>query len=316
MLENTRNRRPIPVAERRRWLERNEGGTTLSALALETGRNIRTIKSHVQRAIDEREHALARTSLYRDALTNHNADLLKALHTMRENLKIPPDEQATVRPRFRDSLGAYFYGGFFQFRTHEVIEAIDGPALDSAMDDPQRLLDLAREHLGRDKKLWSGIDRWRRAQEEYVAELSILGDQVAAKAAKELGMSLVSLEGGAKRVEEGIHEDFISSVCHLGIKMAREDATESAEEPQIVDGQLRYRGSAIVTSPSPSKLQAAQALFGNLSEVVARNERVFKIVGLRDQLVRRAPVLQRMIGDIILGGIVTGRCSVCQRLGS
>ena len=304
-----RNRKHISIDERRLWLEQHEAGKSQSAIASGTGRNIRTIQTHIQRAIDDREHSLARTDLYRGAITKHNADLLGALGTMRGLMTVPRDQQATVRPGFRDSLGVHFYGGFPHFRSHEIIEGMDPPAPEWATDDQVRLRELARMHLKRDKKLWSGVDRWQDALREYVDECASLGDQVGATATSRLGMGLVSLGGGIRGVKEGVHEGFISSVCHLAIEVG-----DSAEEPKIVDGRLHFGGSAVVTSQSPETVNDALALFKKLTADLEGNERVTSIVNLKSQLIRDAPVLQRIIGDILLGGVVVGKCSVCQRL--
>jgi hypothetical protein len=123
-------------------------------------------------------------------------------------------------------------------------------------------------------------------------------------------MGLVSLEGGIRGVKQGVHEGFISSVCHLSI-----EADGTAEEPKIVDGRLHYGGSAVVTSQSPETVKDAQALFKELVAELEGDERVTRIVNLKGKLGRDAPALQRLIGDILLGGVVVGKCSVCQRLG-
>ena len=305
-----RNRKRISIDDERRWLEQYEAGTSQSALASKTGRNIRTIQKHIQRAFDDREHSMARTDLYRSAITKHNSDLLGALGTMRGLLTVPRDQQATVRPGFRDSLGVRFYGGFVHYRSHEIIEGQSPSVPEWATDDQLRLRELARMHLKRDKKLWSGIDAWQQSLREYVLTCANLGEHVGETATSRLEIGLTPLEGGIRGVKEGIHEGFISSVCHLSI-----EGRGSAEEPKIVDGRLHYGGSAVITSQSPETLKDAQALFKDLVGELKGDERIIKIVALKTQLDREAPLLQRFIGDILLGGVVVGRCSVCQRLG-
>ena len=122
-----RSRRRVFPDERRLWLEKHESGTSLSALANQTGRNMRTIKKHLQQASDERERVLARTDLYRQAITKHNADLLTALGSVRESLWVPHDEHITVLPYFRDNLASSLPRGDLGFSRGRFSSAAEWP---------------------------------------------------------------------------------------------------------------------------------------------------------------------------------------------
>ena len=121
-------------------------------------------------------------------------------------------------------------------------------------------LELAQEHLKRDRELWTGLDKWQQALKEYAEECYRLGERAGLMASDRLNMDFTSQHGAAGGVEEGIHEGFISWTCRLGIMTARGEAAD-AGELKVVDQRLRYGGGTVATSSSLEKLESSQSLF-------------------------------------------------------
>ena len=305
-----RNRKRIFPDERRRWLDKYEGGKSQSALAKETGRNIRTITTHVQRASDERERAMARTDLYRQAFTKHNKDLLAALEGARQSLVVPHAELLTVLVHFPWDK-AYMLPAGLEFQ-----DGVLSLASVRSDEDQIRILELAREHLRRDKELWNGLDEWWSMLKEYADECFELGRRVGAKASEKLAVELTSREGSATGLEEGLHEGFVSWPCRLSIEAASGKVTnDHIDKLQLTDSQLRYGGDTIATLSSPEKRDAARAYFLELITTLPQDPSVRKVARLKRQLDSDARRLRRLIGDALLMGFVPGRCSVCKRVG-
>lgn len=305
-----RNRSRIYPDERRRWLEQYEGGKSLSALAKGTGRNIRTITTHVQRASEDRERAMARTDLYRQAVTKHNGDLLTALAGVRDSLVAPRPELLTLFAHFLWNKGAML---------PPVLEFRDDAfrvALVRGDEDQARLLELARDHLRRDRDLWNGLDEWQRVLKKYADGCLELGRRVGTEASEKLDVELTPRERGATGAEEGLHEGFVSWPCRLSIETMLGDVIgDQVDELKVTDSQLRYGGDVIATLSSPEKLSAARQYFPELIGKLPQDQGVRKIAEMRRQLVDRAQGLRRIIGDVLLIGLVPGRCSVCKRVG-
>ena len=282
----------------------------MSALANGTGRNIRTINTHIQRASDERERAMARTELYRQAVTKHNTDLLKVLEGVRESLVVPHAELLTVLVHFPWDKAAMLPA---------VLEFRDGGLsvnLVRGDEDQIRLLELAREHLRRDKELWKGLDGWQSLLREYADGCIELGRRVGTDASERLGVELTSTGGSARGLEEGIHEGFVSWPCRLSVEAAPEEITgDHIDKLKATEGQLRYEGDAIATLSSLEKRDAARAYFLELITTLPRDLSIPKIAGQKRRLGSDAQRLRRLIGDVLLMGLVPGRCSVCKRVG-
>ena len=311
MEKKTRSRRRVYADERRGWLDNHESGVSLSALAKRTGRNFRTIQKQVQQAAEERERSSARTELYRQAVTQHNDDLLGALTGLRESLWAPHDESLTVVAHFGPRASSAVTNGYLIFN--------DGgfrvPTLDSN-EDAGRLVELAEEHLSRDKDLWKGIDEWRRKLKVYADECLALGQRAGDEVIARSGLTVAFTEDSARGVQEGVHEGFISWACRLAIETASGDRSPSDSlDLRTSDNHLRYGGTTLVTSSSPDELEAANDVFSDLVSTLGTDATVRKIVRLKRQLDEEAQKLKRLIGDILLLGLVPGRCSVCNRLG-
>ena len=281
----------------------------MSALANETGRNFRTITNHVQRASDERERATARTDLYRQAVTKHNTDLLNALEGVRESLVVPHAEMLTVLAHFPWNKAAMLPA---------VLEFGDGDLRVTLVrgEDQIRLLELAREHLRRDKELWKGLDEWQSLLMEYADECFELGRRVGAEASENLGVALTSSEGSTRGLEEGLHERFVSWPCRLSIEAAPEETTgDHIDKLKVTESQLHYGGDTLATLSSREKRDAARAYFLDSISTLPQEPSITKIAGQKRRLDSDAQRLRRLIGDVLLMGLVPGRCSVCKRVG-
>ncbi len=195
-----KNRKPgtkkVYADERRGWLEDYEGGKSLPILAKETRRNIRTIKKQIEAARDERERALARTDLYRQALIHHNEDLLSTLRAVRDSLVVPPEDRFTTLAHYGEGSGAT--------SGKPLVRVVDGEAHAALVEgeEAERLLALAREHMQRDRETWSKLDEWRKKLEDYAGLCYTLGQQVGEHAVRETGLSFIRVEQG---VADGIH---------------------------------------------------------------------------------------------------------------
>ena len=306
----TRNRRRIYPDERRRWLEKYQGGKSLSALAKETGRNIRTVKAHVQRASDERERAMARTDLYRQAVTKHNGDLLTTLAGVRDSLVVPKVELLTVLAHFPWNKTAML---------PSVLEFQDGAfrvTLVHGDGDQARLLELAREHLRRDKELWKGLDGWLAVLKEYADMCIELGRRVGSEASEKLAVALTLRESVTTGPEDGLHEGFVSWPCRLWIDATPGNSIgDQIDRLRVSESQLRYGGDHIATLSSPEKLNAANEYFLKLVTTLPQDQGVIRIREQKKRLESDVRRLRRLIGDVLLIGLVSGRCSVCRRVG-
>lgn len=307
-MRGRRGRKKVYPEERRRWLERYEAGQgSIPQLAKETGRNIRTIKKQLQLAMEEREKALARTELYRKGLIEHNDTLLRVLRQVRDSLRIPLDERLSPLATWGRSPGFSYESLSIQFQEGEAQVSLVGRE-----EDDMRLLELAREHLSGEKGLWRELDRWTEKVADYARSCYQLGKQMGERVAQETGLQPVPMVG----TEEGFHEGYITWLVRRALEKARgTDRIRDGELLKTRGSQMDYGDTTIATSPSPEKLEQAREVFLKLLEEMKHHREVMHILRVRKELEEALPGLKRQLGDILLLGVVPGRCSVCRKLG-
>lgn len=293
--------------ERRDILESYERGSSMPALAKSTGRNIRTIKSQLQMAGDEREMALARTAMYREALQQHNQGMIAALRLLKGSLGIPNDEFITPIPRFPEAASTAL--AVMRIRFSDGEPELE-PLGDS--DEDARLLDLAREHLRREKGLWNGLDDWNQKVIEYAQACYGLGVFTGDAVVERSHFEFVSGNTG----QDGIHQSFISWSCRRGIEIAMDELPiDDNALLKLAHSQVHYGGSTIASISKPDEQEEARDLFLGLIDELSKSQLTLQIVDLRKELEDILPGLTRFVGDVLLLGLIPGRCSVCQKLG-
>ena len=79
----------IASGERRNWLELSEQGTSVNKVAKESGRDVRTVRAHIEKARLERNFELAQRDQLRDALHGHQQDMLGLLQNLKGSINVP-----------------------------------------------------------------------------------------------------------------------------------------------------------------------------------------------------------------------------------
>lgn len=294
--------------QRREWLDRYESGTSIPQIATSARRETRTITKHLAIAADERERAIARTQLYKDAIVEHNNRLIARLTEVRDSFTIPPNERFTSQAHFPQA-------ATITVEKLVISDIGEDPQIRFGLDydpDAERLLELVREHLKSEKSLWKALDRWIATLKSYVKACYELGRTAGEHIINEHKLNLVPQD----KQSEGVHERFLEWVCRLAI----EGKGKTPEEKKLLPlnkrgGQLYYGDSAMASSSSPGTLKKAREVFlstlDSLQQDVDRDE----IRRLNKDLDALGDKLKREVGDVLLLGVVTGRCAVCGKLG-
>ena len=115
----------IPPALRQAWLGSYEQGKRIDVIAREEGRSTQTVKLHIDRASQDREHQQVRQALLREAYQGHQNDLMDVL------------QETGKRAEVSDPQGLWPYPG----RRNQM------------------LLEALRSHIPR-RPLWKAWSRW------------------------------------------------------------------------------------------------------------------------------------------------------------
>ena len=115
---------------------------------------------------------------------------------------------------------------------------------------------------------------------------------------------------------EGFRNGYISWLCRTGIDIASGETPNYEPSELTIDGQeLRFPGTTVARSSSETILSQLRSEFHRTLEADEFKAMASEISRLKGSLEGRIADLKRDLTDLLLIGAVTGRCSVCQRLG-
>ena len=79
----------ISSGERRNWLELSEKGDPIIGIAEDSGRDVRSVRAHIDKARLERNFEYAQRDQLRDALQGHQQDMLRLLRDLKGSINVP-----------------------------------------------------------------------------------------------------------------------------------------------------------------------------------------------------------------------------------
>ena len=300
--------RTITKAERTKWLDDYHAGMSMENLAKRDGRDSRTVKKWIEFTVDERDRERARTERYGDALRKHDESLLTSLRGLRAGLSVANHESITPSAHFPTSSRIDRNRITFE---PDVSEFKPSP---SNLDrDTRRMRQMLRQHLATEAKLWRDYDRWIERHDRFVWSCYVLGQTVGDQIKDRTGLDPHT--GGSEL--NGFTEDFISWVCRLAIEAARDRTMASPESPTVTDGrQLVWSGAWLAASALSEELEAGKRAFMDLATELSTSEVVKSIAGELDALNATRESVEDPLADLLLLGVVGGRCDLCRRIGS
>lgn len=268
--------RKISIREKREWLEMYEQGKTEAQISKELRRDQRTIAKGIEEAGKERQLINAETEMLRNALFDHQDQLKVILRNIQSMLVMPP-HNLELREEEGSDVPATIH------IPKARIEPASGDQMSLIINDEDKLeWEMLQEHLKQDK-LWALLKQWRKAMEEYTQALWIFRKQV----------KYFLDEAGKTQDEEQTQYPIpeVSFMSEVAIKRILDIPDKTDLEPSYGD-----KAVSILTK-LPDIFEA--------TKVKITHEALDKIT----------KSTKRGVDEILLLGMVTGKCRVCRRLG-
>lgn len=294
----------ITPAQRQEWLEQYEQGATVITLAKRENKDVRTVKAQLQRAADERELIVARRDLIRDTLKDHNEDLKAAALRIQGALQVMHDERITPLSSFPSANGVDRLALLFD------VTATQFRQIDQRSDSRSIKFEaLLREHLRSERSLWQGIDKWNARHGKYQWALYQLGDEIAQQIGANTGLEPVE----SSRNADGFTEHFVSWAVRLAIESWRNDRAKPKIELPTGRGSLVFGGSTLARSESIEKLELGKQKFIDQVDTMRRSREVRLIAEEQAWLEWQTDKLRDKLENLLLFGLIPGKCSACRR---
>jgi len=227
----------IPIEEKRDWLRQHDGGKSIATIAENTGRDKRTIEKGIEQARYERTVRTAKEEIVKEALLNHQQQLLKGVDSVVSALQLPLDTLNIELPIQLTEASITF------------------------QPDKGLVLDLHIENTVRGEMLWEHLKRsramralrsWKKAMLEYIKSLRDLEQRIKWLLQDETKLPI------AKDTNEGAKTGYISAKAidelFYPVILRRTIGVEDNTNPEkriacLPDGDIRHGSTVIAFAP-------------------------------------------------------------------
>lgn len=285
----------INIQVKRNWLKRFEEGETEAQIAREERRDPRTIAKGIEEAAKAVRLASAEAEMLRSALFRHQDQLIGVLKGI-STMLVPPPQHLELREEKDGLLAPISLSG-------ALLKHISEGQMTLKIHDEDKLeWGLLQEHLKKDK-LWEALRKWRKALIDYAQALWQFKQEVKAQLEKGTGLKFRKQQNDEKP------EYLLPETADLLFKVAINKILDIPDgidlENKLITGDdefVRYTANCrekitIVYTSLPDTIEA------------------FEVKITYGQLASITKSAKRQADEILLLGMVTGKCRVCQRLG-
>lgn len=284
----------ISIQEKRRWLDLYEQGKTEVQIAREVKRDPRTIVKGLEEASKDRRLASVEAEMLRSALYNHRDQLIDILKNIAAMLVIPP-HNLELREEEEGILAPISLSGALLKQDSErqmILEIHDEDKLE---------WELLKEHLKQDK-LWDLIEQWRKALINHISARWQFKQAIKSNLLRDVDL-IAPKFADSKQLDNWLNElvDLFYDVTTQRIL----GVLNKTDVRSVIDGKLAGYND---TSEAGDKLVS---IFDNLPDSIEAS----KVESTYEQLAGITKLAKRQVDEILLLGMITGKCRVCRRLG-
>lgn len=320
----------IASGERLNWLELSEKGTSVDKIAIEYGRDVRTVRTHMVKARLERNFKLAQRDQLRDALHGHQQDMLGLLQNLKGSINVPeldyfepvgldygiedlwsPSDLDLNRETLLPHRAILIDGRDDPQATaaYHVIRDVSGPQEIRLIRESSRLWRALKEHIRQDP-VWRHEAAWRKAYLEELQKRAELNRAIRKNAEEIFGHS-VGLRGGplepwlAPAAIGWIRTRLMNDALGNYVRPVDEELTSTSP------GSLRTIYGQELTMEienAETHIQQTLSAMDGSREVAAAAESYKDLRELTENV-------HDAIDDHLLVHYISGLCGLCQKLG-
>lgn len=308
--------REFSIVQKRKWLEAFEDGKTPAQIAEDSECDIRTVRKGIEDARWERETNLRRGELIREALTKHNDSLID---TIKELLPILIPLPINQRVPWRDVSAIESIeipGGKVEYETSPH-PAVKGVRLDIEEKPEWELLD---EHLRLADPLKKALSSWEKATASHIEVRISFKRKLAALLKQETGLRILE-KSSVQLADVGSEAPFIApyavdvlaQVLLDHIIYSRDMASLADNITVTNDAEVRYDNGPLLAYTPDTAVECKTNIVHVMSlPDISYDEDLADTYRTLEEAASRA---KRAAQELLLLGLVPGRCRICRRLG-
>lgn len=278
----------ISIKQMRQWLELFESGRTIDAIAHKFGRDVRTIKSGIERARRDRSAEAVRTGMMTDAIKQHQVALLNTVGEIISGLETGADRFAALA-RYSDV---------------SVFATLPGEATP--------YWELLRQHLPRDP-LWDFLNRRKKAVMEFAGTCTELRNKTDQLLVQKCRCAIVENDGRPPFLFTTAPEIIYAEVLYAATDQHPRTDIHNFLQIDVKSGQVMLAHTVLAVAPG-----SEEEFAGYIREVLHEidvSEEAARLPGKYRAMLDAKEKTRRAAEEIVLVGMVTGLCRICRRLG-
>jgi hypothetical protein len=297
----------INILVKRKWLDMFEQGKTEVQIAREEKRDPRTITKGIEEVAKAGRLASAEAEMLRGALLRHQDQLINVLKGI-STMLVPPPYNLELREEKDGLLAPIPLSG-------ARLDHISEEQMTLKIHDEDKLeWGLLQEHLKKDK-LWVALRKWRRDLIGHVQAVWQFKQEVKAQLEKETGMKFRQYKDDER--PEYLLPETADLLFKVGINkiLGIPDGTD-------LENNLFDRDDGFVRhGPGGTKLakcKNTKICKKKIAIVITSLPSVIKALVVKRTHRELADIIKSAKGqadEILLLGMITGKCRVCRRLG-
>jgi hypothetical protein len=283
------------IVNKRLWLEEFEKGYSESQIASKNHCDVRTLKKGIEEAQHEREARSARIEILKNALLEHQEKLKDKLKEIYSLIILPPTDWAVLEwYRNRDS----------------ILKESDSDRNEPFIRE-DLIYELLKEHLKQDV-LWKTLTAWKQAYSSHRNARIELQRRIISILESTTGLPMVDKPGNQSSFLYSYIAGDLFYRKTLRCAFGSDETTDWLNDIVVEDGEVRLGGSVISVAPGKEK-ECQEALVESFRgmQTLPESNRVVNTFKLLEEAVVRAG---SAIEDVLILGMVTGRCRVCHKL--
>jgi hypothetical protein len=284
------------IVNKRQWLEEFEKGYSESQIASKNHCDVRTLKKGVEEAQHEREARSARIELLKNALLEHQEKLKNKLKEISSSITLPPKDWAVLE---------WYRNG------ESILKEGDSQNRSEPFIQEDLIYELLKEHLKQDV-LWKTLTAWKQAYSSHRDARIELQKKIISILESTTGLPIAEKPGNKGSFLYSYIAGDLFYRKTLRWAYGADKTTDWLNDIVVGEGEVRFRGSVISVAPGKEK-ECQEALVESFKEMQAlpESDRVVNTYNSIEETLARAG---RAIEEVLILGIVTGRCRVCRKL--
>lgn len=278
----------ISIKQMREWLEMKESGRTEAAIAHKFRRDVRTIKSGIERAVRERSAETVRTHMMMDAARHHQETLLDIVRGIAPGLEV----------------------GIERFASLKSYSNVSELAILPGETTPH--WELLKQHLPRDP-LWDMVGKWKKAIIDLASGCVELRGKTDHLLTEKCGCAIVDSGGRPPFLFSRTPELIYTEVLHLATDNRTRTDTCDSLQVDMKSGQVMIPNTILAVAPGREEEFAGyiRECWNEINE----SDEAAVLTGKYKDMLNAKEKARKAAEDITLLGILPGLCRICRRLG-